>query len=272
MKRLTENNRCTDFHVKEQGEGIPLLMIHGIIGDGTFFEKSAAYLMRTHRVITYDRRGYGKNNAKKYEDYSVAAQAEDAARILHSVSEIPVWIVGYSAGGLIAIELALRYPELLQGMILLEPSLGYAPSEHEKLLAWNRELNDYLKEGRVKKALPAFSRMIGAGNSAGESASAPELRRIYQNLLAFMYGELNEVQNYLPPIAQLRALNMPVVIGITEQGSESIFATSARTAADLIGWPVVRFPGFHNVAREQPEAFAAKINDIILSYREISHE
>ncbi len=262
-----EDNRCADFHVKVRGEGTPLLMIHGIIGDGTFFEKSAVYLASDYRVIVYDRRGYGENNAKQYDDYSIAAQAEDAACVLRSVSEEPAWILGYSAGGLIAIELALRYPELVQGMILMEPSLGYDPAEREKLLAWNRELNGYLREGRIKRALPAFSKVIGAEDGVGEKGSLPEMRRTYQNLNAFMYGELNEVQHYLPPIARLRALKPPVTIGITARGSESIFATSSRTAADLIGWPVAQFPGWHNVAREQPEAFAAKTNDIILSYR-----
>lgn len=201
-----ESSKWTDFHVKLSGQGPLLMMIHGIISDGTFFDKSAACLSGNYRVLTYDRRGYGENNAKSYTDYSVEAQAEDAADILKECQETPAWVLGNSAGGLIALELALRYPELVRGLILLEPSLGYDPSEREKLLAWNRELNGYLKEGKIKRALPAFSRVIGADGTGNVSGSLQELRRTYQNLQAFMYGELNEVQHYLPPVGKLQAL------------------------------------------------------------------
>lgn len=264
MGKIEELNQ--DLYIKMQGQGSPILAIHGIISDSTFFDKAAMYLSECYEIITYDRRGYGKSNQSDFLNYSVHAQAMDAAKILWENCSEPAWIVGNSAGGLIAIELALYYPELVKGMILIEPSLGYDEIERGKLLAWNQELNGYVKENKIKKALPAFSRITGGPKSTAKSVSLAELKMTYHNLSTFMYGELNEVQNYLPPIEKLREFSMPVVVGVTEEGKESIFATSSKNGAEMLGWPVVLFPGYHNVAKEMPEEFAQKIKEIIFEY------
>jgi pimeloyl-ACP methyl ester carboxylesterase len=245
------------------GEGAPLLMIHGIIGDRTFFTESSQYLSSFYRVITYDRRGYGQNNNGQFTDYSVGTQAEDAANVLRNTCQEPAWILGNSAGGLIALELAMRYPGLVRGMVLMEPSLGYEEGEKEKLAAWNRELNEYVAQGKIKRALPAFSRVIGGGDGGEKTTSLKEMRQTYANLSAFMYGELNEVQHYTPSLEQLKQISVPVVIGVTERGRDSLFATSSLSAARLLAWPVVHFPGYHNVAREMPMDFSCMLHGIL---------
>lgn len=255
-----------NIYVQIKGKGTPLLMVHGIISDSAFFENAGNILAADHQVITYDRRGYGKSNKETYSDYSVHAQAEDLADILRRNSCEPAWVVGNSAGGLISIEAALYAPELIKGMILIEPSLGYEAAEREKLLCWNKELNGYVREGRIKSALPAFSRVTGAAETGKKVASLKELKQTYQNLSAFMYGELNEVQRYLPPVERLRGLSMPVIVAVTEQGRESIFATSSESGARIVGWPVAVLPGYHNVAKDMPDEFAMRIKKIIAEY------
>lgn len=259
-EQMEEKKR--DSYVHRKGAGMPLVMVHGIISDSSFFEESAEILAEDYQVITYDRRGYGENTQEKYSDYSVHAQAEDLAEILEAYCSEPAWVVGNSAGGLIAIEAALFYPELIRGMILIEPSLGYEETEREKLLSWNQELNQYVKEGRIKSALPAFSRITGGGKGK-KAASLKEIKRSYQNLFAFMYNELNEVQRYLPPAESLKRLPMPVLTAVTEEGRNSIFATSSETGAKKLGWPVVTLPGFHNVAKDLPREFAACIKELL---------
>lgn len=253
-------------YVHVNGKGAPLVMIHGIISDSTFFEGAVEVLKEDYQVITYDRLGYGARRDEENSDYSVHAQAEELREILKAYCLEPAWIVGNSAGGLIALEAALCYPELVRGMILVEPSLGYDEGEREKLLCWNRELNGYVKEGRIKSALPAFSRVTREAEGKKEAVSLKEMRRTYQNLSAFMYGELNEVQRYLPPAESLRKLPMPVVNAVTEKGKESIFATSSRKAAEILGWRTVTLPGYHNVAKDMPREFADRIKDILSEY------
>lgn len=245
------------------GQGEPVLMIHGIISDSSFFEECASYLCKSYQVITYDRRGYGKSNSQTYTDFSVHTQAQDAAAIIRKYCREPVWIIGNSAGGLIGLELALHFPELLRGLIMIEPSLAYDLEEKQKLQAWNQELNNYLKTNKIKKALPAFGRVTGSPVSSSSSVSLSSLKQTYQNLSAFMHGELNEVQHYFPEIQRLKQLSLPVVVAVTERGADSIFATSSLSGARLIGWPVVHIPGFHNAAKDLPLDFAVSMQGIL---------
>lgn len=263
---MENEGRKQKLYVHVRGSGMPLVMVHGIMSDSTFFDGAADALADDYRVITYDRRGYGGSGREEYTDYSVHTQAEDLAEILRDYCSEPAWLVGNSAGGLISIETALSYPELIRGMVLIEPSLGYEKTEREKLLAWNQELNQYVQEGRIKSALPAFSRITGGADAKKEPASLKELKRTYQNLSAFMYGELNEVQRYLPPAGRLKELGMPVTVAVTEKGRDSIFATSSESGARKIGWPVAVMPGYHNVAKDMPCEFAASVRKIVGSF------
>ncbi|MCD8013065.1 MAG: alpha/beta hydrolase [Lachnospiraceae bacterium] len=253
------------LYTETRGEGEPLLMIHGIISDSTFFSESADILGKSYQVITYDRRGYGKSREESYESFTVSEQAQDAADVLRALCTKPAWVVGYSTGGLIAIELALQFPELVRGLLLLEPSLGYDAENGKRLMEWNRELNQYVQEGRAKQALVAFTRVTGPNEDGKRKVSLLELQNVYRNLETFLHGELNEVQHYQPPVEDLRGIKAPVTVGVTEKGKDGIFATSSLSGANIIGWPVLWFPGNHNVGKDRPQEFADRVRECFAS-------
>lgn len=250
------------------GNGTPILMIHGIISDGSFFHDAAELLKEQYTVITYDRRGYGAGMADDIRDFSVRSQAEDAAEILKTYAKEPAWIFGNSAGGLVAIELCLHYPELVKGMILLEPSLAFDEESKELLGAWNRELNGYLEEKKIKKALRAFIRIVGESKKSGEqntgrSATMEEMARTYKNLNNFMYGELNEVQRYFPDPARVKEIEVPVAVLISSEGADTLFARTSRNGAGLLGWTICKIPGNHNAVKDMPASSAQIIKKVL---------
>ncbi len=253
-----------NLYTEMTGAGTPLLMIHGIISDGSFFDGCLPFLAGDYQVITYDRRGYGRSTGEDFKDFSVGAQAEDAARVLLKYTDRKALIFGNSAGGLIALELAFRHPDLVRGMVLLEPSLAWDEEERAKLREWNRELNEYVSAGRIKRAMPAFTRVTGAPAS-GDGAGLAEMKKTFANLKNFMYGELNEIQaqGYDPGLERCRALQIPVKVAVTEKGSGSIFATSSVSGAELAGWEILSFPGYHNTAKDMPEEFAGALKQAL---------
>ena len=253
----------SELFFQTKGSGIPLLLIHGIISDSSFFEPCMSVLSRSYQTICYDRRGYGKSVRQAYTDYSVHTQARDAAEVLGAVKAGPAYILGNSAGGLVGLELALHYPQLVKGLVIVEPSLGYEEQERLKLLAWNEELNEYARSGRHKQALPAFTRITGAPEGSSSAPSLMALKQTYQNLSAFLTGELNMIQHYLPPAEALRQITVPRVIAVTERGRESIFATSSVSAAKHLGWPLIHLPGYHNVAKDMPLDFSLFIHGVL---------
>ena len=248
------------------GSGEELLMIHGIISDGSFFAPAANILKNKYRVVVYDRRGYG--DSEDGEDHTVEAQARDAAQILEEHGGSPAWILGNSAGGLIAAELALERPDLVRGLILLEPSLVFDDESRKIIREWNAELNGYVAERRIKKALPAFSRVMCVPEGMSSGGTMEEMKRTYKNLSAFMYGELNDIQNYRPAEETMRSLSVPVRVIVTEDGKDSIFASTSRSGAEILGWKTVTVPGYHNVIKDMPEMFSEKLDEIIGEMRD----
>ena len=255
---------------KTEGSGEPLLLIHGIISDHTFFDGLSACLKGRYQTIVYDRRGYGAGNGQAYTDFSVAAQAEDAAEIIREYAGSSVWVFGNSAGGLIGLELLLRYPELVKGLIMMEPSLVFNERSRIALEAWNRELNEIRDSGRYKKALPAFSGMTGekavSGTSTNSTSALDEMKKTYSNLKTFLEGELNEVQNYRPTKDALQSIQKPISVAVTEEGKDYPFGFSSYDAANILGWDILWLPGKHQTVlthtKETAELLDKKINEM----------
>ena len=245
------------------GQGDPLLMLHGIMSDASFFDDAAASLSHDYRVITYDRRGYGGEPAPADGDYTVAAQADDAAAVLAEYADGPAWVFGNSAGGLISVELYLRHPQLVRGLVLLEPSLVVDEESRREIAAWNAELNGYLDAKRIKRALPAFARVVGDPSGGKGAASLAQMRATYANLDNFMHGELNEVQRYAPSTSVLEGIDVPVCVLVTTQGRSGMFGRTSESGAQSLGWPVVFVEGYHNAARDNADAFAEVLHDVL---------
>ena len=72
----------TFIHYNVQGEGDPLLLIHGVVVDSWLFEKAAGILSNYYKVITYDRRGSMRSPCNEKASYDMDAQIEDVTHIV----------------------------------------------------------------------------------------------------------------------------------------------------------------------------------------------
>lgn len=253
----------TGLPVQKTGKGEPILMIHGIISDGSFFSGLQEQLKDEFQMISYDRRGYGRDIDSEYDSYSVATQVEDAVEIIKNNTDEPVWILGNSAGGIIGAQLCIKYPQLCKGLILLESTLVCNDASWQLMNAWNEELNGYAEERKFHKALQAFTQRVG-GKSKAKDVNMRKLGQTLKNLNNFMQGEMNEIQRYKPELSELRNISIPVTMLVTKEGRDKIFGLVSYSAAENIGWPVVICPGNHNVIEDEPEAMANIIRDIIM--------
>ncbi len=91
------------------GEGPPLLLVSGTGHDHTFWSGQLPLLRADYRCVVFDNRGVGKSDAPA-PGYSLADMADDAAGVLDAAGVECAHIMGFSMGGHIATELALRYP------------------------------------------------------------------------------------------------------------------------------------------------------------------
>ena len=257
-KELVQSIGPGGIFSQREGRGTPVLLIHGILCDHTYYNGLAGCLKDSCRVITYDRRGYGES-VYDGEDYSLKAQAEDAASVLEN--EEPVFAVGHSAGGIVAAELAVRYPGKVKGLLLIEPGFAFCEAGAASLRAWNEELMGYIRDKRLGMVMKAFAGRAGApGKGPARAALTKEaLVRAKRNLENFAYGEIQDIQGCRPAEEDLRNLTCPVTAGVTELGQNGFFGTICREDAALMGWPIRYFPGNHNSLTEYPEEYAKGI-------------
>src|SRR5262245_36512792 len=118
--------RGKEIHYAEQaGQGLPVIMIHGLPGTHKDFDPVLPHLQGRH-VITIDRPGFGwsKGGWLPYQE-----QIDAVHEMLTQLKLSPAIVVGHSFGGTVALGLARRYPQDMAKMILVAPGAGGAHSE-----------------------------------------------------------------------------------------------------------------------------------------------
>lgn len=148
-----------------------MLAINGIGGGGERLGAELAPLADRSRIISYDRRGYGKSEAPEpYLATTVTEQSEDAAALLLALGAGPALLVGADFGALIALDLCLRRPELVCAAVLADPPVYSLDVESTRELAEQRgAIEEALRAGSTDQAIEA---LLGANADGDLLASA----------------------------------------------------------------------------------------------------
>ena len=121
----TKQIRSHSVYYDEYGAGHPLLLIPGLGNSRFSWWKQLKPLSTKYRVINIDNRDAG-DSAVSTESYSIADMADDAAGLIQNLNCGQIYVIGWSMGGCIALELTLRHPELTKKLILVATSAGGA--------------------------------------------------------------------------------------------------------------------------------------------------
>src|SRR4030088_1742166 len=94
-----ENSGNIDLYCEDHGSGKPVVLIHGYPLSGASWEKQVPALLEAgHRVITYDRRGFGKSS-QPTTGYNYDTFAEDLQKVVTDLELRDFALVGFSMGG-----------------------------------------------------------------------------------------------------------------------------------------------------------------------------
>ena len=103
------------------GEGIPLVLIHGLGADTNAWMFQMPELAKKYKVVIFDNRGVGQTDTPDIP-YSAQMMADDTADLMDALNIAEAHILGYSLGGFIAQELAIKYPQKVRSLILATSS------------------------------------------------------------------------------------------------------------------------------------------------------
>lgn len=104
------------------GSGAPLVLVHGSWGSHHNWDPVVPGLAEHFRVVSYDRRGHSESERPSGQGH-FSEDVADLAALIERLDLAPAWVVGNSAGAVIALQLAATRPEIVRGIIVHEPPL-----------------------------------------------------------------------------------------------------------------------------------------------------
>jgi len=116
----------TRLFYTDQGDGPPVVLVHGYTCDSTDWTWALPTLLEHFRVIAYDRRGEGRSGPAA--DHSMERQVEDLVRVIEHVGCPSPVVVGHSLGGAIASCLAVERPGVARAVVVLDPPYAAEPA------------------------------------------------------------------------------------------------------------------------------------------------
>ena len=250
---------CREYAGPDMPPDAPALVcVHGACVDGVFFDGIARELSRDCRVITYDRRGCGESGDAADGRYDLAAQAADLQAVIEHAGA-PANVLAHSAGTLVALELLRANPAIVSRVILHEPAvtgegvgLGAAPV-----------LLDMIEAGKVSRALRVFLGAIGDPDPEAPRTTEGEAKHALRNGRSFMANEYGTNMTYVPDWDRVCASKAMAAVLLGELSIGTTREAGTRTAAELLGCPLVTIPGAHNGLRDRPAAAAQAVRGIL---------
>jgi pimeloyl-ACP methyl ester carboxylesterase len=122
-----------DFYYDEQGEGDPLVLLHGGVGSGQMFAGLAPALAADRRVIVVDLQGHGRT-ADVDRPFDVEAMADDVAGVIEQLAG-KADVLGYSLGGSVALRLAIQHPERVNNLVVVSVAIKRSGNHAEVIAA-----------------------------------------------------------------------------------------------------------------------------------------
>lgn len=249
------------------GHGAPLVLVHGSATDSTTWEPVIDMLSARHRVITYDRRGYGRSASPPVRDHRV--HTRDLAAILGMVGE-PAHVVGWSAGGNIALGQAVAHPDSIATLCIVEaPFHGLRHADRSVLAAACRIKYSQLRGRRTAAAenfLRWASRLRQGSNSYDllDDEHREALVQYADNILAewdpHPYGIMMEHVD----AGAVAGLDLPMTWVLGSDSLPWLHGLAQRVATERPDMLVHVAPGSgHLVHHDNPEAFVRIVEDSI---------
>ena len=145
-------------HYIDEGGGRPVVMLHGQPTWGYLYRRFVPAIAKTHRVIVPDHMGFGKSETPPDRDYTLRTHTENLAALIDSLDLRDITLVMQDWGGPIGIGYAVRHPERIHSLVLMNTVCGYGTAGRRDLpnpieTPWFRWIRDGMESGRTQAVL-----------------------------------------------------------------------------------------------------------------------
>ncbi|MBV8192325.1 MAG: alpha/beta fold hydrolase [Alphaproteobacteria bacterium] len=161
------------MHYVDEGEGEPIVCLHGEPTWGYLYRRFIPPLSRTHRVIVPDHMGFGKSETPQDRPYTLRSHVENLAGLIEALDLNGITFVIQDWGGPIGAAYTLRHPERVKRLFLLNTLTGYGRASPAALTPWFKFIKKHHDAGTLHEVLGhldvnvlSIMKIIGFENSA----------------------------------------------------------------------------------------------------------
>jgi pimeloyl-ACP methyl ester carboxylesterase len=210
--------RCTiavagaELIAETEGEGDPLVFLHGFGGDRHTWDEVASVIRKERRIVRYDLRGYGESAELANASFR---HSNDLLEVMNALELHQCDLVGLSMGGAIAVNFAIDRPERVRRLVLVSPGLvGWEWSAEWRRL-WTG-IRDAARSGDISRARELWWNHPLFSTARAHPAAAAHLRASISQYSGKQWIRDNEAPA-LPDLDRLPALAVPtLLLGGTE--------------------------------------------------------
>jgi pimeloyl-ACP methyl ester carboxylesterase len=239
------------FHVYQEGEHVPVMLIHGAGGNHLYWPAEVRRLAG-YRMMAMDLPGHGKSTGRGLQ--SIPDYAEHILQWMKSMFLPRAVVVGHSMGGAIALQLGLDHPERVLGLGLVATSARLKVSP--QILDATSHSTTYQK---------AIQLIIAGSFSASSSERLRELaaQRMAETRQTVLYGDFLACQEF-DLIDRLDDIPIPALVICGEEDQMTPLRHVQFLADHLPQARLAIVPGAgHMVMLEQPVQVAALLRDFL---------
>ena len=270
----------------EQGQGEPVVLVHGGVGDYRAWDKQMDDFASRYRVIALSCRGYWPNRKLAPDErIDLDTFVEDLAAFIRELDAGPVHLVGHSSpGGFGSLVFASRYPEMLRTLVLAEPpafpllgvNIPPKPQQLVRLVVRNPQAAVALIKFGAKgmgPAIKAFERGDDAGAlrifmtaNAGREAVAALPEEVFQRFLDNVGPLKAQIRAGFPRFSadEARGIRVPTLLVSGAESPAHLSAVTGRLMRLLPNVARLNIAGAsHNMFDSHPAEFNRGVLEFI---------
>lgn len=255
-----EVNGIEIHYLRTGGRKPPLVLLHGLAGNGACWTPLARSLAHEYDVVMPDARGHG-DSSTPLQGYGYEDQASDMVELIQKLGLSKPILLGHSMGGMTAAVVANRGANLLRGLILVDPTF-LSPQRQRDVYE-----SDVVEQHR--QLLGQDQRDVLAQLRSRHPHRSPEMVELIAN--ARLQTRLNAFEVLTPPNPDYRSLvskiDVPILLVIGDAGVVSLgTAKELQRLNSHVQIELIQDAG-HGVQYDQPERFEAVVQSFLRSVR-----
>jgi pimeloyl-ACP methyl ester carboxylesterase len=255
------------LYYESAGKGHTVVLIHGGLADSRLWDDQFDEFAKHYRVIRYDLRGFGRSDFPS----GTFSHVDDLYALLKYLKVEKVSLAGVSLGGIIAADLTLEHPEMVEALILTSSGLrGDKSPRNEKSLAAYKMAETGGKEKAIELWLEHPFFVTGKNHRNYQKRTRQMLSDNYKywgptpQTIQLTWGKQ-------PTIERLAEIRVPTLIIVGDKDAPQIISISQTLQANIPNTQKIVIPGVsHHLVMEKPKEY----NRIVLKFlkkKTVSH-